>query len=97
MIFDVDPPLVLRLAADRSCVQREILLGCLYLYSGHAVRSNYQAISRQNLEALLEQAETFDDPWIATWVLRTSALINAPETFEYEAWCANGLSRNPAE
>ncbi|MFD9888339.1 hypothetical protein ACFWY9_03295 [Amycolatopsis sp. NPDC059027] len=92
-----DKGLLLELVADPSCPQREILLSCLYIYTGDAVRARYRTSPERDLLAVLAQAEKYDEPWLTTWAKRTRALMAAPETFDYDAWCGEGLARSPVD
>jgi hypothetical protein len=98
MLSDLElAPLLLELISDSACPSRSYLLGSLYVLTGDAVRTSYRDISQQQLTVLTRQAEALDDPWTSTWAKRTKILMNAPETFVYEAWCGWGLSRTPVQ
>ncbi|MFE0025827.1 hypothetical protein [Amycolatopsis sp. NPDC059021] len=97
VLSHTDKGLLLELAADPSCPQRETMLSCLYIYAGDAVRTQYRAHPEHELLTMLDQAAGYAEPWTRTWATRTRALMAAPETFDYDAWCGEGLARSPVD
>ena len=69
----------------------------LYLFVGDAVRSKYRSASKTAVEESLKLTDPLPDPWVKTWARRSRALLAAPETFEYDAWCGHGLARTPID
>jgi hypothetical protein len=88
---------LIALAADPDCPRRRFFLGCLYLIAGDAVRSHYLTLSVDGLRTLTDEADGHADPWLRSWAARTRALIEAPGTFDYDAWCCHGLAREPVD
>lgn len=86
--------LFLELAADEQCLKHGTFLRILYLVVGDAVRSGWRAHDRARIEALISSGAAHSRPAIKLWASRAQALIEAPETFSYAAWCDGGLARN---
>jgi hypothetical protein len=86
-------PEVLRLAADPACPNRTFFRGVLYLFVGDAVRTKWRAFDRTMIAALLDEGDRCVDASIQRWVARSRELIEHPDRFEYEDWCAGGLAR----
>ena len=85
--------LYMKFASSNDCPKREYFLALLYLIVGDAVRTEYQARSRDDVERLLTEAEmSFQSYWLSLWVKRSRELIASPETFRYDDWCAGVLA-----
>ena len=82
----------IQLAADPECPKSGFFLGILYLIVGDAVRTAYSAHSRQHVESLLRLAGRY--PVLRVWVERSRTLMERPESFDYEAWCAGKLANS---
>ena len=86
----------LELVGDPACPQRGYLLRVLYLIVGDAVRTGFRTAARDDIEALLARPEAGRHPDLVRWRERSRALLAAPETFTYAAWCAGGLAADAA-
>jgi hypothetical protein len=83
------------LVSDPDCPSRRYLLGALYILVGDAVRSGYLTTPREELDRLLAIAAARPDPWLSTWVSRSSRLVASPREFDYADWCDGGLAATP--
>lgn len=83
----------MKFAASSQCPKREYFLSLLYLIVGDAVRTRYQARSRDAVERLLSDAErSFRSDCLRLWVRSSRDPIARPETFQYDDWCAGVLA-----
>lgn len=85
--------LYMKLAATTDCPKHDYFLALLYLIVGDAVRTNYRTRSRDDIERLLSVAEPFQSYWLHLWVGRSRDLLERPDSFRYDDWCAGGLAR----
>jgi hypothetical protein len=83
----------LELASDPNCPKRQFFLQVLYLIAGDAVRNEYKATPEAVLRGFLAAAESYPNPDVQLWRARTLGLMQNPETFNYDDWCAGGLVR----
>lgn len=89
--------LFLALAADRECPKRGFFLGCLYLLAGDTVRTGFRTMPEADLLTLTNEASRTGETGVVTWAEHTRALVNAPESFGYAAWCTpEGRPGTPA-
>ena len=89
-------PLLLELASSPN---RAFFVHCLYLAVGDAVRMSFNTVSREGVEAALDQAVTIAsrDPVIDRWINDSRELLSSPKSFDYEEWCDGGLARRAVE
>jgi hypothetical protein len=85
--------LLLELASDDGHAKQDTFLQCLYLLTGDAVRSNYDACSKEQLTGLVERALASGSPWAQRWATDTKALMLHPESFNYWDWCGGNIAR----
>ena len=81
---------MLSCVADDTCPNRRYLLGALYLTVGEAVRTEFDSLSRADMDRLLELGDRYPHPDIARWHARSRALLANPASFDYELWCLGG-------
>lgn len=87
--------LYLKFASSNDCPEQEYFLALLYLIVGYAVRTRYQARSRDDVEKLIALAErSFSSYCLRLWVRRSRELIASPESFRFDDWCAGVLARD---
>jgi hypothetical protein len=89
---DARDELYLEFAADTDCPQRRYFLSLLYLIVGNAVRSEFQSRDALALEDFVKRVAVTRDPLLQLFVARSRALMAAPETFSYSAWCGGELA-----
>ena len=87
--------LYLELAVSVDCPKKRFFLSILYLMVGDQVRSGTDHQAMFNLKAFIAKADAFDDKAIQAWQSRSIDLLNHPEKFDYEQWCAGGLASDP--
>jgi hypothetical protein len=86
--------LFMQLAGDDACPKRDYFLALLYLIVGDAVRTGYRTKAKEDVEALLKKAEVrFPKRPVYLWTQRSRELLQHPERFKYDEWCAGGLAR----
>jgi hypothetical protein len=83
----------LELASDESCPKRRYFLAILYLLVGDAVRTNFRNHLRLSIEDWIARGDVHTHPAIRLWQERSRRLLEAPEQFNYEQWCAGGFAR----
>lgn len=90
--------LLLELAGDPGCPERDFCLHCLYVLAGDIVRGDFRDMSRHRLLQLVGKAQSSQDPRLSRWSSRTGELVERPESFEYDLWCDGGhLEQDAAE
>jgi hypothetical protein len=89
--------LLLDLASDRQCPQRDFFLSCLYLLVGDAVRSQGRSTDFASLEGLLREAEARNEPCLGLWAKHARHVLANPGEFDYRQWCDGGLARQSIE
>lgn len=83
--------LILKLASDPKCPNRDFFLSCLYILVGDAARTKFRPEDLKPIDELLKKAEKVDDELIARWVKRSRELIASnPPYIDYEKWCDGG-------
>lgn len=82
----------IELATDPACPNRGYFLHLLYLMVGNEVRRH---APRAEAETIIERGDANDSAAIKTWQARSRALLAAPQTFDYNAWCLGGLASTP--
>lgn len=91
---DHNSDLLLQLASDPACPQREFFLRCLYLFVGDAVRTGFVAHGREDVVELLDSVPAACTPGISRWVERSRELLDAgPGAVDYALWCDGGYSQ----
>ncbi len=73
---DENSALLVRLAADSTCVNREAMLNFLYVYAGQVVRGGQYAESVAALSTAIAQAEASRDPALVVWAQRARAVLD---------------------
>ncbi len=94
---DENADLLLELASDENCPNKNYFLKCLYLYIGDSLPSNKASKISQKAEDLVEKAKESVDPEIQRFVKRSENLFQHPEDFHYKDWCDNALVNNDNE
>jgi hypothetical protein len=84
---------ILALADDPTISKRQFFLQTLYLIVGDAVRTEFRAFKRTDLDKLIQRSETSNSPEIQNWRERSLHLMKHPDTFDYDEWCDGGLAR----
>jgi len=84
---------LLECAADENCPNRRFLLAILYLITGDAVRSGFRSVKRPIIEGFIARGDDYVHPDIRLWQQRSRELLEHPETFDYQRWCAGGFTR----
>lgn len=86
--------LYMKLATATDCPKQGYFLALLYLMVGDAVRTQYRARSREDVERLLGLAEKNSKAHsLRLWVKRSRELMANPKTFDYKDWCGGGLAK----
>lgn len=83
--------LYVELAANDLCPARDYFLRLLYLIVGDAVRTSFQTESVETIQDLLAMTERFPRHRLHVFRNRAQDLLEAPETFDYNDWCAGML------
>jgi len=87
---EVDPGLLVELAADPDCPKRSYFLWCLYGRIGDEVRTS----RLDDLTwATVDRSLTGGEAAVARWAARSTTLRDRPELFNYEDWCGGELAR----
>jgi hypothetical protein len=80
-------------ASDDCCPKQVFFLRVLYLIVGDAVRTDFRSTQRPIIDGFIKRGDEYQHPAIAIWQQRSRELIDHPEHFDYELWCAGGLVR----
>jgi hypothetical protein len=97
---------LLRLATDPTCVNRDGVLGLLYVYAGQLIREGGNQRNRDRLaelQAVIDRAQTIDRDDLRAWATRAAAALagHGPDPrpdasrSDYEFWFGGGW-RDPA-
>ncbi|MBW5468499.1 hypothetical protein GPJ61_11585 [Brevibacillus formosus] len=83
-------PLLLSLSVNPKVAKnkRKVFLACLYLLVGDAVKIKNNKNHLEEVRSFVEQASSNRNTFIQQWVVRSFQLIQNPELFDYEKWCA---------
>jgi hypothetical protein len=81
--------------ADDHCPNRRFILGVLYLVVGNAVRSGFRTVARPIIEGFIARGDEFAHSDIRLWQQRSKELLQHPEMFDYQYWCAGGFAQVP--
>jgi hypothetical protein len=87
-------PSYLEFVADSNCTKRNYFLKVLYLIVGDAVRTAYHTNTQDQISSYIEKAKHFQVEELTVWANRSRDLMNRPEKFDYDQWCAGGLVDN---
>lgn len=85
---------LLKCASDGNCPKQDFFVRILYLIVGDAVRTTFVSTSRSAIEDFVARGDDFHGPEIRAWQQRSRELIQHPDRFDYESWCAGGFVRN---
>ena len=82
--------LIVELASDEACPNRDFFLAVLYLMAGDCVRTPGGEANIPDLRALLTRLEKTSSKPLALFRDRAAALFADPSKFEYDLWCNGG-------
>jgi hypothetical protein len=95
---DANAELLLRLAVDPTCINRDAALNFLYVYAGQVVREGAHAESVAALQTVIDLSASFGLDEIRLWAARATAVLagrgpsprpGAPVA-DYEFWFGCG-------
>jgi hypothetical protein len=89
--------ILLQCASDDRCPKQSFFLGVLYLIVGDAVRTNYRSMKRPILAGLIAHGDEFPVAAVQSWQQRSRHLMDHPDEFRYDDWCAGGLANAPCD
>jgi hypothetical protein len=85
--------IIYSLAGTTSYPNWDYFLGCLYLFIGDAVRTEFSAVSSELAESVLKLADESAPEHLRRWRDRAERLISGLENFDYSLWCGGGYAR----
>ncbi len=83
---------LIELVGESACPKRQFLLGSLYCLVGHSPHAD------ERISDAARTASASADPWLRTWALRTTRILDEPGTFTRDDWCdEDGFRMSPVE
>jgi hypothetical protein len=80
------------LVGDSSCPKRKYLLGSLYCLVGHSDLTDPRVLTG------VQRVARSSEPWLRTWAMRASSVIQDPASRKRDDWCGwRGLRTEPVE
>ena len=79
---------ILELASDPRCPSREFMVFILYFVVGHAVHDDFKSVTQAVIAGFVYRGTDYSHVDIQLWQERCWKLLDHPDTFNYQQWCA---------